>query len=306
MKNEYNMLLSEKRELECILQTIPAEKLILRNSFSNRLEEVISKIKAFKMPKCRVASLTFRGNPVNGIKGISADFSSKAMGAFSELYSIISASISGDLSDRGRLPNRKDSRLLITGTAVGSFGFNFEIPENNSLNLFEDEKDEPSIIAIEKIKNLMESTVTGSDDDLIEVAEDIHRRSLKKMYDFLNILSQEKAVCGLEYNGEKFSYKNQSEINLAMNKLKEDNVHEYISECKGEIRGILPSSRNFEFVGDDVGCIKGRLGIRIENPKDFHEKFLYKKVSIKLRVLKIGEGRDRYILDSEDDIITDI
>jgi len=54
------------------------------------------------------------------------EFGVKAINAFADAVAAIGASQTTSLGTRGALPNREAYQLLITGTAVGSFGFELE------------------------------------------------------------------------------------------------------------------------------------------------------------------------------------
>ena len=54
--------------------------------------------------------------------GIFADFGTKIVGALNEAVTSVAASLSGGLAAKGPIPNREKNQLLITSTAVGSFG----------------------------------------------------------------------------------------------------------------------------------------------------------------------------------------
>ena len=85
------------------------------------------------------ARLTFRGRPVVGQHGIFAEFGAKATSAFADAVAKVAAGLSGPLASMGPIPNRDESRLLITGTALGSFGFELEeMPIGDQLDFGED------------------------------------------------------------------------------------------------------------------------------------------------------------------------
>ena len=75
------------------------------------------------------AIVTFRGKPVNESHGITAEFSGKAINGLNEMVASVVASLNNNLKFMGPIPNREQHQLMITGTAVGSFGFEFELPE---------------------------------------------------------------------------------------------------------------------------------------------------------------------------------
>ena len=129
MINNSLTIASEIRELENLLAAIPEGNVIERMSLESRLESARAALAALPQqmiaPKAR---LTFRGKPVFGSHGIAADFGGKAAGAFSDAFAAVAAGLSESLRDMGPIPNRDKNQLVITSTAIGSFGFEFELP----------------------------------------------------------------------------------------------------------------------------------------------------------------------------------
>lgn len=88
MITERNFLLSEITTLEALLATMPEEDVIDRMSLQARLAQVREELAALP-PEAAIpkkAVLTFRGKPVMGTHGISADFGSRAAAAFSCVF----------------------------------------------------------------------------------------------------------------------------------------------------------------------------------------------------------------------------
>ena len=124
MNNESLFLASEISELESLLAHLPESHVIERMSLMSRLDSVRESLAAMPAQTTQKARLTFRGKPVFGSHGISIDFASKASGLFSSAFSAILAELKGgDLQDMGPIPDKDKNQLLLTGTALGSFGF---------------------------------------------------------------------------------------------------------------------------------------------------------------------------------------
>ena len=129
MNDQRLSVVSEIHELEELLGAIPEENVIERMSLEARLQasrELLDGLpQESEVPKAR---LTFRGRPVLGQHGITADFGARAVGAFSDAFATIAAGLTEGLQAMGPIPNRDRNQLLLTGTAVGSFGFEFSLP----------------------------------------------------------------------------------------------------------------------------------------------------------------------------------
>lgn len=121
-------LFAEKTSLERMLEKLPESSVIDRMSLEARKAEVEDALVAAPAPSREPvrARLTFRGKPIIGSHGMYAEFGAKAVNAFADAVAAIGASQTTALGTRGAIPNRGESQLLITGTALGSFGFELE------------------------------------------------------------------------------------------------------------------------------------------------------------------------------------
>ena len=302
MTNNYLTIASEIGELENLLAAIPEGYVIERMSLESRLESARAALAALPQqmiaPKAR---LTFRGKPVFGSHGIAADFGGKAAGAFSDAFAAVAAGLSESLRDMGPIPNRDKNQLVITSTAIGSFGFEFELPAPDPSSLFpETEKAQE---AMAKIEALFRLAAEGTDDEVAEVIEEVHPRAVKKVYEFLDLLVQQQAWCGLEFADRFFRYADYEQIKASSERLKADNIQEREETYRGEIQGVLPTGRTFEFrLADQEGLIKGKVDLAIADPDVLNREWLHKPVTVKLNVMQVGQGRPRFTLMTLDDL----
>jgi hypothetical protein len=126
---------------------------------------------------------------------------------------------------------------------------------------------------------------------------------MKKVSDFLEILVQQQAWCGLEFGGSTFRYKDHEQIRSSSSRLKDDNFLSTEQFFRGELQGVLPAARNFEFKPtEQEGLIRGKLHPSIEDPHILNREWLHKPVHLKLQVLRLGQGRPRYTLLSLKDL----
>ncbi|MEY2341911.1 hypothetical protein AB4090_07345 [Acidithiobacillus sp. IBUN Pt1247-S3] len=300
MNNEALSLASEINELETLLASIPVDNIIERMSLESRLAFVRAALAALPQQFRQKAKLTFRGKPVFGSHGIVADFGGKAAGAFSDAFAAVAAGLSQGLSDMGPIPNRDKNQLLITGTAIGSFGFEFELPAPELMLFDEDSKPQD---AMEKIEALFRLAAEGTDDEVTEVIEEVHPRAVRKVYEFLELLVQQQAWCGLEFANHAFRYTDLAQIETSCSRLKADNIQEREQAYRGEFQGVLPAGRTFEFkLADQNGLIKGKIDRAVANADVLNREWLHKPVTVKLGVIQVGQGRPRYTLMSLDDV----
>lgn len=300
MTNNYLTIVSEISELDNLLATIPEGNVIERMSLESRLESAKAALAELPQKIAPKARLTFRGKPVFGSHGIAADFGGKAAGAFSDAFAAVTAGLSEGLRYMGPIPNRDKNQLLITGTAIGSFGFEFELPAAESSLFPETEKTQE---AMTKIAELFRLAAEGSDDEVAEVVEEIHPRAVKKVHDFLDLLVQQQAWCGLDFADRFFRYADYAQIKASCERLKSDNIQEREETYRGEFQGVLLTGRTFEFrLADQNGLIKGKVDLAIDDPDVLNRKWLHKPVTVRLNVMQVGQGRPRFTLMDLGDI----
>ncbi|MCX5634811.1 MAG: hypothetical protein NTW55_03070 [Planctomycetota bacterium] len=294
--DDYLVISSEIQQLESLLSEIPNENAIERMGLESRLESarlLISGVNEYQL--VHKAKLTFRGHPVFGSHGIFADFASKAAGAFTDAVTAVAAGLSENLRYMGPIPNKEKNQLLITGTAVGSFGFEFELPklEDNTL-IPESSRAED---ALEKVQKLFQLAAQGTDDEVAELVDEIHPRAVKKAADFLDCVAQHGAWCGLEFKNRHFHFYDVKQLLESAKRIREDNIRESDESYSGEIQGVLPSSRTFEFkLSDQQGVLRCKVGTEIEDADVLNRDFLHKPVHITLHIIQVGQGLPRYSL----------
>lgn len=296
-------LQSEINEIEAILKEIPTENVIERLAFEGRLSLAKSQLEQragdISLEKAR---LTFRGRPVFGYHGIAADFGSKAAGAFADAFAAVVAGLNESLSYMGPIPDKAKNQLLITGTATGSFGFEFELPASGHVqDLFP--AHDKGVEALQSIQSLLRVSASGTDDEVAELVEVIHPRAVKKVSEFLSYLAQQQAWCGLEFKDQFFRFDDINQLQRSAERLQESNIRESTETYTGELQGVLPNSRTFEFrLADQAGVIKGKVDLAVENPDLLNREWLHKPANVRLGVIQVGQGRPRFTLFGMADI----
>lgn len=295
-RQEYNHYLAERGQLQSMLADIPAEDVLDRMSIEGRLdfiEKEMSEAPKLLQREPARARLTFRGRPVVGNHGIFAEFGATAISKFSDAVATVAASLGTALSPTGPIPNRDQNQLLITSTAIGSFGFELEEYLSDQLPLV----DGPSSLeqALEQSQILLEGTL-GSDDDLADSVAGTDPRALGALRAFLDTLATAEATCAVEYRDKVVRFSDVGQVRRSLERLSKDNLHEEEQWLEGEFMGILPKSRTFEFqVVDQKEFLKGKIGSSIVNPFELNT-ILNQQVKIKVMTTRVGSGRPRYVL----------
>lgn len=290
---EYRRLLAERSSLKRMLDQIPTEDVLDRSSLQSRLDIVEGELSSVTPPNREPARarLTFRGRPVVGQHGIFADFGAKATSAFAEAVAKVAAGLSGRGANSSA--NRDESRLLITGTAVGSFGFELEeMPVAGTLDFGEDTVAGQSL---ELTQNILRGTL-GDDDELADSVASAGSRGVKAVRDFLELLASNEAVCGLGVSDKMFQFKDVGEVRRGLERLSKDNLREEETTLTGEFQGVLPKARTFEFkLADSTEVIRGKVGEDIASPDEINSH-LHAAITIDVRATRVGSGMPRYVL----------
>ena len=265
-------------------------------SIRSRIEETRAQIDANGKNSYQPAkvTLTYRGSPVWGTHGVLAEFGTAATQAFSEAIATIAASLSGVLADKGPIPNRSSNQLLITGTALGSFGF--ELEEAPAEKQLEMEGTTSVSQAIDLMADLLEAT-TKSDEDLLEPVSRLADRAIASVSDFLAKLSIYEASCSLTTRSKKFQFADVEQVRRSKDRLSIDYIKESIEKFSGEFIGALPDKRAFEFRTNDGVVIYGSIPRDIPNPNSVNQN-LYRQYEITLSAKRIGSSRPRYVIQA--------
>jgi hypothetical protein len=260
---EMKELEGQRRFLADQIGRIPAGASLTRRSLESRLKTVeaaISRLPRLARDPARV-SVTFRGKPVLGAHGVVAQFGTDAARAFTDAVAAVSAALQFPLRASGPIPER--NRLLITGTALGSFGFEFEEIVAG------DAQDGASIVAtaLEKTQTLIATSAEGSDDELAETVGNLDPRALSKVRDFLKVLAENDATCAIQRDGVRFSFPDGLAVEKSLERLNADNVREVSLDLNGIFIGVMPVHRTFEFREDgQEHIIYGKISPLIDEP----------------------------------------
>lgn len=307
---EFTFLASEVKQLQSLLTDVPKENVINRWGLEKRLESARKAIANF-LPSAlaKKARLTFRGRPVFGSHGMSAEFGTKAAQFFTDAFSAVVAGLSENLNYMGPIPDKERNQLLITGTTVGSFGFEFELPVTDANGAMEgdlfpkpDEPNKPEA-AMEKLEALFQAAAEGTDDDLAELVDEIHPRAVKKAAEFLNYVAEQEAWCGMQFQERIFRFSDADQMRTSAERLTSDNIKESEATFTGEFQGVLPKGRTFEFkVLEEGDVIRGKVGLEIPDPDVLNREKLHQLVNVRFDVIQVGQGRPRYTLRTLEDI----
>lgn len=241
------------------------------------------------------AVITYKGTPVWGSHGIAAEFGSLATAKFTDAIAAIAASLSGGiLGERGPIPNRSQNQVLITGTALGSFGFEFEEapPVDAQLPL---EGTSSVSQAFDLVADLLEASTKG-DEELSEPLSRIGARAIGAISEFLDKLASNDAYCTFRSGSHEFSFSSSEQVKISKIRLSPENIHEEPQTFEGQFLGVFPADRRFEFRAQDGHLIHGRIGREIEDPTEINQR-LNRTYRVVFDTRRVGNGTPRYSLN---------
>ena len=153
------------------------------------------------------------------------------------------------------------------------------------------------LLLAQKMQSLFEASAMGSDDDVAELVDAIHPRAVKKISEFLGILLQYQAWCGLEFKNKIFRFESIDQLIKSADRLEEGNIKANQKMYQGMFVGVLPNGRSFEFQTPNE-LLKGKIGLSIEDPDVIISEWLKRSANITLDVVQVGNGRPRYTLNT--------
>lgn len=182
----------------------------------------------------------FGGGPVQGSRGINADFAGKALDEVQALitkrYSEVQA---GGLRQRGRLPLMDRSKMLLTSVVRGSIGFVLEEASDTAEIV-----DTPLRTIVDEVSDIL--VRVGADDEAVfdEAAAALDQRLLATLKKFFVMLDEQQATLRI-VNGNRDVLLDRPHVTLARNRVQEIEIDEHGDEFQGTIF-LMPESRRFE------------------------------------------------------------
>lgn len=208
-----------------------------------RKSAIEAELKALTAAQERKASvaLFFGGKPVLGSRGISADFAGHMLEYFQDLVSRAFASNElGSLGERGPIPKRQATDLMVTQLTRGSFGFVLdELSDQAEL------EDTALKAMVEEVVTIVEKVASSNEIDFEEVAEQLDPRMLISLKNFFVTLDAAEATVRLVDDVADISL-DQPAVHRARLRTEATSIDEADLLIEGVLVGFLPEHRKFE------------------------------------------------------------
>jgi len=200
------------------------------------------------------AALFFGGRPVSGSRGIESEFAGSAVTKFQDIVAKVLAHESVGLGQRGVVPNKGASTLHITNIVRGSFGF-----------LLEEVHSQPPLTetslkkAVGDATRLLEALGERDEEQFRTAVEAIDDRILGTAREFFVLMRQSGATLRIVAGEADRSFGSEA-VARAAERATSTTVEDAEETMSGQLAGILPDARQFEFrTGRDQGTIRGKV-----------------------------------------------
>lgn len=274
-----NSLTSDKYAVEQLLnEAIEYDDIIGELQYREKLQQIETEINDLKNNISTNASvaLFFGGEPVVGSKGILASFAGNILENFQELVNkSFAAKENGRLGERGKVPLKSNSDLMVTQIAKGSFGFVLD-EVSDQLEITETALKQ----IVEDVLELIDISAQSNEDAFEKIIETLDKRVLQSLKDFFITLDKANSTMRLVSNEHEFSF-DSNRISRARKRTEATEIDEIEQTVNLKILGLLPEHCKFEAIMDDGKLILGSVA------KQATDQFKPEKIgkSLKVRLL---------------------
>ena len=292
---------SELAALEALIKEGEGADPLGTLSLAQRAEDVRSQLDLLGEEKHHAdVTLLFYGKPVDGSKGIDAEFAGKALQSYQSALSKHMNSMAGRaLGRRGPVPERKLSRMNIVDVVHGSFGFRLE-EDNDELQLFDTSLRD----AVHAVSKILGDIASPSEVAFENAIEDIDSRTFISVKGLIELLRNEEAKFKIVEDDTEQEF-DEIKIERAYQRVERTEVNEDDELISGILVGILPVARRFEFHLQGTkeiisGPIDAGLSTDFLERIESDEQFIGRpwRASVRIRTVRRPDGREKieYIL----------
>ena len=228
-----------------------------RLMWQKRLQAIDAEIAGLTAVSANYASVAmmFQGDPVIGSTEIRLDFTTAALDSYQMLISLgVASKFSERIPERGRLPGTDRSRLFLRDMPRGSVGFFLEeLPPEQSQML-----PSPLKEAVEETTGLLDTLSAEPDGPYLDKLGEMPPRLVEAVQRFAKVLRDAGATARILGNDHKVDL-DPDRIGRLSRRLSEITVTDKTEEIGGILQGVLPPSRQFEFIPTGGDVAKGSV-----------------------------------------------
>ncbi|HEY0974157.1 MAG TPA: hypothetical protein VGE57_06660 [Solimonas sp.] len=212
--------------------------------FRRRLGQIQEEIAALELAEPTRASvaLYFSGRPVLGTRGIAADFAGRCLENYQDLVSKTFARRElGALGERGPVPLRHSTEMMVTGVTHGSFGFILdEMSEQTSI------LDTQLKEVVKEVSLTLEKFSADSDLEFLEFASEIDQRTVVSLRKFFQEMDGAAATLRIVEDMHELNLDGTAVLR-ARQRAESSTIDDETADISGTSIHVLPEHRTFEF-----------------------------------------------------------
>ncbi|MDT8954531.1 hypothetical protein [Aeromonas caviae] len=254
-KLKLNSLTSDQHAVQQLIsEAIEYGDIVGELQYREKLEKLDREISLLKNANETNASvaLFFGGEPVLGSQGILASFAGKVLENFQELINKAFASKeNGSLGERGKIPLKANSNLMVTQVAKGSFGFILD-EVSDQLEITETALKH----TVDYVLDLINASAQPDDETFEKLIESLDKRVLQSLKDFFITLDKAHSTMRLVGDNQEYSL-DSNWIHRARQRTEATEIDEDEELVELKVLGLLPEHCKFEAVTREGNIIYG-------------------------------------------------
>ena len=301
-KLRYNNVVAQIGAIDSLLSTISPTNFASKIGLEEKKAELQSVLSGIQIDEEKLAniSLYFGGKPVDANRSIDADFATAALSSYQDIITKIWKEGSRDPSQSvsTNAAWKDASHLHITNVVRGSFGFVLEEVDYNGTPLFRSALKEAMDKAVEIIAGLADQ-----DDDVFSDAMAVMDSNvLNALRNFYKIIYKSEAVFRMVEGNTDQTF-NLNAVERAYQRTELTTVEDEEFSIDGELLGVIPIARRFEFKrSDDGSVLAGKVGLLFS--RDYLERVNKEQLTgrrckgffQKRKFTKLGSVREVFVL----------
>lgn len=250
---EQEQIKADLGAVEQLLESLPPGRVAERRSLTARRAHLKEELeKAGDGNRAARALVLLSGEPVEGSLGIEAGFASRIL---AKVVATAEKAAASRRPDSGKGQRAEKGKLLVTGVATGSFGFEIQESDNTLVHT-------PMAEALTNVTTLLDAA-TKDDETFAQVAADMGPEVQKAALDMLKELKTSKANMVMATDTAKVDL-GAKNIESAVQRAEASETSSEELLVVGVFMGALGESRRFEFSLPDGRLISGKVDEKYE------------------------------------------
>ncbi len=249
--------------LQALIDSLDIDDEIGRFALQTRLDDLneeLSELQGQVLTNGTVV-LSFEGGPVTGSRGIDAEFAANVLHDYQELIAKQMAALdTGGLAQRGPVPSKQMAALNVTGLVHGSFGFQLEERGSDQLDMI----DSPVKRSIEQVDDIISSFSGSNYDSFAQALAVVDRRVFISLKSFFESMYRDSASLKIIEEDRQFVIDHRA-VAVARDRISGVDVEDAEFSLRGELLGLAPIQRRFDFRSSEGVFISGQVGQRMSD-----------------------------------------